>query len=109
MTDKKTKEIYLACFESLGLLPIEFARIMHLNNERSRAQATKVYRKLSEESTVGVTYAECLALQLLKFVADEGYDLATMTFHDDGSLKSIVNKKNKRCQFEAITDIGSEN
>ena len=93
MSDKATrKDIYKDCRKELGLSQAQLGRIMHLGEDKGQSDVFKKEQPIESKTTRGVSLSEALALQLLKIVADDGYDVFNIEFDETGRITKMPTK-----------------
>jgi hypothetical protein len=90
MSNKLSKEkkqvLYMASRSHTGLSIQEWARLFTLDSTDASREVVKKENPIGSANYRGCNLAEALAAQLLKLLHDDGYDLNSFTFDDDGIL-----------------------
>ena len=90
-TEKSKRVIFVACIDQLHSLGVKNSTIIKFLNlgHVSKSNNSKFYDKCRDIETRSITKVDTLAMELMLFLANDGYDLSKASFTEDGGLIDI--------------------
>lgn len=83
------RQFYIYFRQRVGWTQAKLAEVLHGNKKFQSHVASK------EKGATNISSREMVAVSLLNFLLDEGYDLDTLEFDDDLTVKSLTRKSKK--------------
>lgn len=88
-TEDSRKAIYKKARAATGINKRQWARLFHLGEFKGAAEVDKKEREPGAMNSRGVSHSDALAAGLLRYLHQEGRDVANIEFDEDGMVKLV--------------------